>query len=258
MGLVIAVNQALRVRVPSSMKSYGEMIVRGTELIEKESQIEDSPDFVLFLAAKCMSVGYMATNQEDKAIEILTKYISLIPEGMEYNMIKVNLLIFRGYCYDCIGEYENEINDLQEAVTLARKTLNENGRQLARAYNQLGVGYANTENWENTIIYCEKAIPGYRGGLAVDKGIVYCNVGRAYYILDQYEKAKEYLLKAYINQQIVIDRLGAVQSQEYGCDIKNVKSRLREIYQSENDSSISFDQWLDKESEQYEEEEKGY
>lgn len=57
LGLAIAVNMVGRVKSYATVKEYGVMIARSKEIIEKEKQIKNSPNYVLFSAIKFMSVG---------------------------------------------------------------------------------------------------------------------------------------------------------------------------------------------------------
>lgn len=252
MGMVIAVNLTGRVKTFAPKKEIGVMIQRSKELIEKEAEINNSPNFVKFAAAKYMALGYMFTGQENKAIEIYDKYITEISEEPEYNLLKASLLSYRGYCYDYMQKYENAIEDFQNSIILAEKTVDENSRQLAISYNRMGVSYIKEENWECGLAYNEMAIPGNRYSTATDKGILYWNVGYACWQLGQYEKSKKYLLISYINKQKVIEDLGHVVGEDYD---GNVKKILFELYQMEKDLNIPFDEWLSKESRQYKSEE---
>lgn len=255
MGLVIAVNQTGRTKTYASVKEYGEMIVRSMKLIEREAQIDSSPNYVLFTAARFVAVGYLFSDQKDKAIEVLNEYISLVPDAPEYNLTSARMLSYRAYCYHIQEEYEIAIEDYKSSIALAEKTVDENSRQLAITNNGLGVSYMECEEVDTALLYIEKAIPGYRYATASDKGVLYWNVGNAYWQLNQNENAKKYLLKAYINQEKVKKNLGAAAGEGYGKSVENV---LYELYELEENFTLSFPKWLDKESEQYIEEESRY
>jgi len=246
--LVISVNQSSRLKEYATEKEWGEMLLQFKELIQDEKQLEDSPYFVTFLAARCMGAGYMLTGQEERGIEVLDEYIPLIPETANYNMIKCSLLGQRGHCYYRLGEYDKSIQDTQEAVFLAERTVDNNSQQLAYEYVRLATGYVGKEEWSTALPYLEKALPGYKQTNSSGRGVVYFNIGYVCWELEKYEKAKMYFLKSYVEKQAVIEDVG--NAVEEGYDSK-VKARLHEIYQSE-DCSVSFTDWLEQELNQME------
>lgn len=252
---VIALNLTGRVKALASVKEYGVMISRSKEIIKREEQVQNSPDFVLFSAVKFVATGYMLTGQGEEAVEVLNEYIPLIPDESRYNLIKASLLSFRGQCYDSLGEYEKAINDFKNSIILAGQTVDDNSRQLATTYVRLGVGYGRTEEWELGLYYFEKAITGYKYATAYDKGILYWNAGIACSELNQLENAKKYFLKAYINNQMLIDDLGDKAGDSYGIEVKEI---LYQYYLMEKNFSLSFSKWLAKESQQYKSEEEKY
>lgn len=255
MGLVIAANQLGRIKTYATEKEYGIMIYRAQEIIKKEAQIKNSPGFVLLLAARYVSVGYILTGQEQKAIEVLDNYIPKISASPEYNLLKAHFLSNKGYCKDLLGDYENAIIDFQNSIALADKTVNDNSRQLAGIYSRLGVSYMNCEDWEAGLLYTEKALPGYKYATPSEKGILYWNAGIVSYQLEEYEQTRDYLLRSYINNQMIIEQMGAGAGQEFG---KNARQVLNLIYNSENNNIADFDKWLKKESEKYRAEEYSY
>jgi len=248
LGLVITANQSCRLREYAIEKEYGEMILQFNELIQEEKQLEDSPYFVTFFAARYMGVGYMLTGQEERGIKVLDEYIPLIPEIANYNMIKSALLGQRGHCYYRLGEYDKSIKDTREAVLLAEKTVDNNSQRLAYEYLRLATGYVGKEEWSIALPYLEKALPGYRQKNSSGKGLLYFNTGYVCWELGKYEEAKVYFLKSYVEKKAVIEDVGNAVGEGYD---SNVKARLHEIYQSE-DSSISFTDWLEQELNQIE------
>lgn len=255
MGLVIAVNQIGRAKTHAPEKEFGIMIARAKEIIKKEEEIKISPDFVRFSAVRYMITGYMATGQELKAIEILNEYIPQIYDSPEYYLLKAVFLSYRGYCRDTLEEYESAINDFQSSIALAEKTVDDNSRQLAATYNRLGVSYMNCEDYNAGLDYFKKALPGFKFATPPDKGVVYWNAGNASYQLEQYDQAKIYLLKSYINNQMIIEELGSTAGEEFGRDARQV---LLVIYYSEKNDIADFDEWLMKGSEKYKAEEYSY
>lgn len=231
------------------------MIARAREIIKKEEEIKNSPDYVRLAAIRYMTTGYMATGQERKAIEILNEYIPQIYNSPEYYLLKAVFLSYRGYCKDILEEYEGAINDFHCSIALAEKTVDDNSRQLAATYNRLGVSYMNCENYNTGLVYFKKALPGFRYATPPDKGIVYWNAGNASYQLEQYDQAKMYLLKSYVNNQIIIEELGSGVGEEFGRDAKQV---LLVMYYSEKNDIADFDKWLKKEAEKYKAEEYSY
>lgn len=197
----------------------------------------------------------MLTGQGGEAIEVLNECIPFIPDESRYNLIKASLLSFRGQCYDSLGEYETAINDFKNSIILAGQTVDDNSRQLATTYVRLGVGYGRIEEWELGLYYFEKAITGYKYATAYDKGILYWNAGIACSELNQLENAKKYFLKAYINNQMLIDDLGDKAGDNYGIEVKEI---LYQYYLMEKNFSLSFSKWLAKESQQYKSEEEKY
>ena len=246
--LAISVNQSCRLREYATEKEYGEMILQFKKLIEDEKQLEENPYFVTFLAARHMVPGYMLTGQEEKGINVLSEYIPLIPETEKYNLIKSALLGQRGHCYYRLGEYDKSIQDTQEAVFLAERTLDKNSQQLAYEYIRLATGYVGKEEWSTALPYLKKALPGYKQNNASAKGTLYFNIGYVCWELAKYEEAKMYFLKSYVEKKAVIEDVGIAIGEGYD---SNVKARLHEIYQSE-DSSISFTDWLEQELNQIE------
>ena len=246
--LVISANQSCRLREYATEKEWGETILQFKELIQEENQLEDSSYFVTFFAARYMGVGYMLTGQEERGIKVLDEYIPLVPETANYNMIKCSLLGQRGHCYYRLGEYDKSIKDTQEAVFLAERTVGKNSQQLAYEYIRLATGYVGKEEWSTALPYLEKALPGYKQKNASAKGTLYFNIGYVCWELKEYEKAKMYFLKSYVEVKAVIEDVGNAVGEGYDSDIKE---RLHEIYQSE-DCSVSFTDWLEQELNQME------
>lgn len=226
LGLAIAVNMVGRVKSYATVKEYGVMIARSKEIIEKENQIKNSPNYVLFSAIKFMSVGCYFTGQEEKSIDILNEYIPLVPDSYEYYLTKASLLTYRGQCYDSLKEYENAIKDFKLSIESAMKTVDDNSRQLATTYNQIGLSYMKLGEWETGLNYCLKAVPGLKYANAENKGILYWNLGGAYWQLNQFDNAKEYYLKFYINYQMVIEDLGNAEGSNYGKETEGMLYQL--------------------------------
>lgn len=252
MGLVIAANLLGRTKKYSGEEEYGKMIYRAREIIKKEAQIKNSPDYALFFAGKYMSIGYILTGQEQKAIEVLNEYIPKISDAPEYHLLRAVFFSTRGYCKDLLEDYNSAIIDFQSSISSAEKTVNDNSRQLALTYIRLGVCYMNCDEWELGLLYTEKAIPGYKYATPSDKITLYWNAGSSSYILDQNEQAKDYLLRAYINNQMLIEELGVAVSDQFGEEAKRI---LFEIYYLEKRDIKDFDKWLKKESAKYKAEE---
>jgi len=246
--LVISVNQSCRLKEYATEKEWGETILQFKELIQDEKQLEDSPYFTTFLAARYMGTGYMLIGQEERGIEVLDEYIPLIPETANHNMIKSALLGQRGHCYYRLGEYDKSIKDTQEAVLLAERTVDNNSQRLAYEYLRLATGYVGKEEWSTALPYLEKALPGYQKINPSAKGLLYFNIGYVCWELEEYEKAKMYFLKSYVEKKAVIEDVGIAIGEGYD---SNVKARLHEIYQSE-DYSVSFTDWLEQELNQIE------
>jgi len=178
----------------------------------------------------------------------LSEYIPLIPETEKYNLIKSALLGQRGHCYYRLGEYDKSIKDTQEAVLLAERTVDNNSQRLAYEYLRLATGYVGKEEWSTALPYLEKALPGYQKINPSAKGLLYFNIGYVCWELEEYEKAKMYFLKSYVEKKAVIEDVGIAIGEGYD---SNVKARLHEIYQSE-DYSVSFTDWLEQELNQIE------
>lgn len=247
MSMVIAANQTDRIKVTSSSKERGEMITRANELIKKENQIEDSPHFVMFSAARSLSIGYMITEQEKKAIKILDQYIPQIPDTPEYNLAKASLLSQRGYCYYCLKKIKESIDDFQSSITLTEKTVDGNSRILAIQYGRIGVSYGSINEWETAINYIQKAILGYKTATADDIATMNFNMGFALFKLNRYEEAKRYFLIAYVNKQIVKEDLGEAVGKDYDT---GVMEYLYKLHDMENDNYRFFDEWLEEELKQ--------
>lgn len=74
--------------------------------------------------------------------------------------------------------------------------------------------------------YCLKAVPGLKYANAENKGILYWNLGGAYWQLNQFDNAKEYYLKFYINYQMVIEDLGNAEGSNYGKETEGMLYQL--------------------------------
>lgn len=196
-------------------------------------------------------MGYTALGKQEQAIDLLEKYIAMVPNLAEYSLLKSVLFGQKGNCYKEKEEYKTAIEDIQKAIFYAEKVLPQNSQRLAMEYQRIGTCYAEIEDWKKAIEYYELANIGYEQLMVIEKGTLYFNEGYTYWELKEYDKAKLYFLKSYINKKIVAEELKGNAGKEY---CTNVKERLHMAYLLENNFLLSFDEWLDQELAQVEEE----
>lgn len=235
-----------------SFKATGEMIIRAEELMKKEKQIEGGSRFVQFSAARTKALGYLMTGQANKGVEILDEFIPQIPDTPEYNLVKSSLLNVRGFCYANKNDFERAKEDYQNAIVSAKKTVDDKTKGLGVSYCRLGECYRLNEDWDMALVYFEKAMPGFETATFDDRAFLYYAAGNTCWELNEYEKAKGYLLKAYVYKWEVKEDLGPALSKDYG---STVKESLYKVYELEKGEFLFFDEWLEKELDQMEAEE---
>lgn len=251
MGLVIAANQIIREKVNASVKQIGKAMMRADKLISLELKITDSINLVTYSAVRCWSAGYIVMGESEKAIKLLEEYIPLIPNSAEYNLIRTSLIGMKGNCYKELKEYEKAIEDIQNAIYFAEKTVNPNFKGLAFEYHKIAICYENLENWDKAIDYFELANPGYVQAMPIEKGALYYDEGCAYFRSGEYDIAKRYFLLSYVNLQEIIGKSDNDVVNEL---ISDVKDNLSVIYLLDKTITAPFYEWLEQELAQIEEE----
>ncbi len=259
MKLIIRINQESRVKTLSTKKEFDEMIAQCKKLMRMEKEIKNSSQFVTFLGARYVGVGYMMQGKEREGIKILGQYLSLVPETAEYYMVKAQLLGQRGQCYTRIGNYAEGMEDIRIAIELTEKTVNKCSKELAYEYVRMAGCYAGQEEWSKALYYLEKALPGYKQATSGDKEVLYYNIGYACERLGNYEKAEEYFFKTYVETQKIIENTGEIVGEGYDSyivshlyDLYILKNGMRayigeegvKIQEKKDKEKISIDQWM--------------
>ncbi len=257
MGLIIAINQAGRIKIYASGKECGIMIARANEMLEKEGQVNNSTGFVHVLAVRCIAMGNRRLGKMEEAIRVLEKAIPEIPEKQEYSLLKAGLFTEMGICKEYMENHEGALQDFRSAIAIHGKILGSESRQAADTYFWMGTSYMRAGNDAEAAVCFEKTIPGMRCGVAGDKWKMYWNAGYSFQRLGDYEKAKGYLLKAYVNIQEIIENSAAPIDEELEFDRK-MRVALREIYEKNGGNKATFERWLKREAKKAEREEKQY
>ncbi len=257
MGLIIAINQTGRIKVYASGQECEIMIARANEMLEKEELVNNSTGFVHALAIKCIVLGYTRLGNMEEALRILEKAFPEIPDMQEYSLLKAGLLTDRGICKEYLGEHDEALQDFRSAIAIHGKILGSDSRQAANTYFWMGMSYMGGGNASEAAVCFEKTIPGMRCGVPGDKWKMYWNAGYSFQQSGDYEKAKEYLLKAYVHNQAVIKEAAAFVDEERRYEVE-IKEALRAIYEMEGGNRRSFERWLRREAKKAEKEEKQY
>ena len=239
MALVVELNQAIRLRVTSSIKEYGLMIGHLKKIIRRERRIKGSPGLIEYQAALYMAIGYVQCGREEKGAKLLDRYIALIPDTPEYNMQRAFLSGYRGSLYCTEGEYEKAAQKLEYSIMEAKKTVDDRSRRLSEHYIRYAEIYGETGDWKNLITYVEKAMQGAGYATPDVKGSIYYYLGYGYLMSDDMERAKTYLLKSYLYYQKVSEE-----------STKPARNLLLLLHQSQPDgNSKRFNSWLRQELE---------
>lgn len=257
MGLVIAINQAGRIKVYASGQECATMIARANEMLEKEEKINNGTGLVHTLAVKCIAEGYMRMGNMEEALRVLEEAFPEIPDTQEYSLLKAGLLTDKGICKEYLGKRGEALQDFRSAIAIHGKILGSDSRQAANTYSWIGMNYLHGGNDAEAAVYFEKALSGMKYGLPGDKWKMYWNAGCSFQSSGDYEKAKEYLLKAYVHNQAVIKEAAAFVDEERRYEVE-IKEALRAIYEMEGGNRRSFERWLRREAKKAEKEEKQY
>lgn len=152
------------------------------ESFELQKQIGvETANFVKFLA------GYFQY-QRQECNAALRHFDQVLDSGEMLPVVnKANLFLFSGYCHSYLNEFNEAINDYDQAILA--------DPNLAPAYNGRGSSYGDSGQYERAFQDCDQAIL-----LDPDYAAAYSNRGYMYNELGQYERAIQDL-----NQAILID-----------------------------------------------------
>ena len=245
----IQVNRVQNIDGNMTKKQLGIMIAEMKEIVERSEELDISPDFVLYIAALNMADGFIATEQEERAIKLLDKYMPQIPEEPEYYLIKAAYLGKRGYANYQLQEYGLAIEDEKAAAFLAQNTVDGKSQELMILYKRLAESYQEAgDDHEIILSYLQKAIPGYRYMPWREKGDLYYETGVEYEELGERDQSKICFLKSYIyysfyKPEIPVD----VDHYTLYGNTYFPEQWLHEIYDMEEDGSMDFREWLLKE-----------
>lgn len=185
-----------------------------------------------------MAAAYLSTGQTDREMKIVEKYIPLVPDTAEYNLQRALLLEYKGYGFYAMEDYEKAKEYFWEAVVETEKTVDERSRRLSAQNFRYGAACRESGEWDKGIYYMKKAIRGSGQATPDVRGAIFYNIGYAYWKLEKPKKAKEYLLRSYLFYREVSES-AAKLAREY----------LWRIYNSEDDASYIFEEWLENELE---------
>ena len=244
MSLVIQANQSMRIGEHATRKQQGIMLREMEKLIKAAKKMEGNDGLVQYVVERYLEGGYMTVSQEERAIKKLNEYIIQIPDLPEYNMIKTEMLGQLGYGYNLTGEYDKAIQVLEQSITTAQKTVDENSQELAREYGRLAKSYGKKGEWEIAREYLKKMIPGCKEMLLREQGMLYFNIGHCSWEMEDYEESKRNYFKSYICYCLYDQEIDPEGTNfEYSYPIHDY---LEKFYKAE-EVEISYAAWMEKE-----------
>ncbi|NBI71715.1 hypothetical protein D3Z50_11685 [Clostridiaceae bacterium] len=237
MVLTVELNREIRVEGMEKTE-YGRLVGRMVRIIRRERQIKGTTGLIGYEAASHMAIGYGMCGKVKKGIRILNRYISLIPDIPEYNMLRALLFADKGTLYQMGKKFEKASESLNIAITEAGKTVNERSVIMSGYYIKLAQIYRDLFDWKNEFLCVKRAMRGARYAAPDWKGAVCLLMADAYRMFDEKEQAKEYMLKSYLYYQ----RLG----EGYGDE---ALSMLWRIFDIRKYGEANFKKWVEDELE---------
>ena len=237
MKLTAELNRAIRVE-GTGKTEYGRLVGRMVRIIRKERQIKGTTGLIGYEAASHMAIGYGMCGKVKKGIKILNRYIRLIPDTPEYNMLRALLFASKGDLYHMDKKFEKASESLNTTIMEAGKTVNERSVIMSGYYIKHAQIYRELYDWKNEFLCVKRAMRGARHAAPDWKGSVCLFMAHAYQMFDEDEQAKEYMLKSYLYYQ----RLG----EGYGGEALSMLWRIFDIRKYGEDN---FEKWVEHELE---------